>query len=126
MGKLLLGMILLGSIVFAEPMPEGTPQDKLAQNIVSAALGYTDECKGGYNVDPNFQWICAYTEAEMSNIRLIIDLQLLEYEVKQAWMKVNMKDFVKRVDFEGHDFVISLQPKDAETFMLIGMSTTPR
>jgi hypothetical protein len=122
MKKLLIGLVLLGSYVFAEPMPEGSDQYRLAQQIVSAAMGYTVECESAYKSDTLFQWICGFASGDIESLRLLIDLELSDYEVIQAWSRVNARSFVKRVDFDGRDLVISLIPEGSEYFMLIGLS----
>ncbi len=122
MKKILLGMVLLGSTALAEPMLEGSDQYRLAQQIVSATMGYTVECERGYKGDNLFQWVCGFASGDMESLRLLIDLQLFDREVIQAWSRVNARSYVKRVDFNGRDLIISLIPDGNEYSLLIGLS----
>lgn len=91
MKTLLIGLALLSSFVFAEPMPAYTPQYNAAQDVISAVSGFQFDCPASLLSNPQlevnftYQVICGASDFGTDVMRSMLDLQLIDYEAVNAW-----------------------------------------
>jgi hypothetical protein len=104
MKKILIGLALLGSFVFAEPMPEGSRQAALTDAIVEAVFGleYTT-CPPEQDL-PSIQVACITNRHHVSGFYAFLDRRLIptpgaEYpELKDFKLTPQSDDWIYHAD----------------------------
>jgi hypothetical protein len=90
MKKLLIGMALLGSIAFAEPMPEGSKQFQVLETFRDKSDSIRVECPPERD-PPVVQAFCLYYQGSSEGFMPALDASLIEAEglepLEQAWVK---------------------------------------
>jgi hypothetical protein len=123
MKKLLIGMVLLGSFVFAEPMPRFTPQYNAAQDVIAAVGGFQFECPVSLLSNPEaldagltYEVICSSSDIGIDMMRSTLDLQLTDYEPLTAWQFIEDETdsmFKRMYKLDPGAFIVQLYERDS-------------